>query len=58
MQNATMYFIIVIVKQRSCPVINETHSFMLSVSYFKLTIVLMIPKIKTGIVKMDNVKIK
>jgi hypothetical protein len=58
MQKTIINFIILIVKQRFCPVTNEMQSVMFSVSYFKLTIVLNIPKIKTGIVKMQIVRIE
>jgi len=42
------------VKHKSCPVTNETQSVGLSVSYFKLTIVLIIPKTKTGIPRTES----
>jgi hypothetical protein len=38
-----------IVRQRFCPEIEEMQSVGFSVSYFRLTIVLIIPKTKRGI---------
>lgn len=43
------------VKHKSCPVTKEIQSVGFSVSYFKLTIVFIIPKIKSGIPKNDKV---
>ena len=45
---------ICMVKHKSCPVTNEIQSVGLSVSYFKLTIVLIIPKVNTGIPRTES----
>jgi|GEM_PF-5684752 len=50
-----MNFIIVIVKHKFRPDTNEIQSFKFPVSYFKLTIVFIIPKTIIGIVKIAKV---
>lgn len=54
-QDTIMNFIILIVKHKFCPDIKEIQSSRFSVSYFKLTIVLIIPKTKIGIIKIVKV---
>ncbi|NPD46140.1 MULTISPECIES: hypothetical protein [unclassified Lentimicrobium] len=48
-------FIVVIDSHKSTPVTNEIQSSGLSISYFRLTIVLKIPKIFNGIPNPDKV---
>ena len=49
--NKTYPFSTFIVKYKSCPITNEIQSVKFSVSYFKLTILLIIPNRKRGIPK-------
>lgn len=55
-QQTIKHPIILIIKHKFCPDTNEIQSFKFSVSYCKLTIVLIIPKTKIGIIKIVKIK--